>query len=63
MVCKKCEKDGVLEVVKDVTEKKCKICKKNFRSRIIVVCGNCQSKRGNICLTCGREDKSEKQVT
>ena len=53
MICKKCTKTGAIEGSREISLKKCKVCKKQFPSRFLNVCSECQLLHKH-CLACGK---------
>lgn len=56
MYCKKCKGKEISGT--DISEKKCKVCKKKFRGRFVNICPNCQATK-KYCIKCGAPLKEE----
>ena len=56
MICKKCSKkmEKLGDAPADITEKKCKACKKDFKTRWLSICPKCQH-LNEYCMVCGKK--------
>lgn len=52
MFCKKCNRKKEKDT--EIKERKCKICKKKFKSGFLSICYTCQMAfKNKYCLSCG----------